>query len=451
MSRTPRAVNDELTIEVGIDELEIVDYEAGQYIAINADHEVPTCPKCGSRCINHKSRKRLFTDYIQDESGKGKLIYLRYDQYMYRCQNKDCRHLFAKDISFARKNSKVTIRFEKQIAKMALSKSYGEIKSRFGGNLARSTIKDVLERWTLSHDQRQGNLFTPNILCIFHFRANGMDYVVFADGESERRLVIEVLPNYTDGRIVEMLNRFDMGKIIEIVVDPSPQLISVLQDFFPGIEIQVHPRGLLQSARIDFKSIIQEDGLYIRNNVKNSLLKSPNEFQMMEGSGDAVEKYNSKIAIELGSIKSATEERPRINSAYDLFIELHRALLPEADFDAVNSWREKIQLAATELKEADRTIGFLHEDDFGLTLDYIETYMKRMMNFYLRRTEVTQGIYDQLIELNDLLDRFHTYSDESLRCKILYLAEPVIEIMDGIKYWHGVPVESIKDKITKLK
>lgn len=451
MSRPPRAVDEALTLEIGIDELEIVDYKDGQYVAINVDHEVPVCPKCGNRCINHKLRKRLFADYIQDESGKGKLVYLRYDQYMYRCQNKSCRHLFAKDISFARKNSKVTKRFERQIAKMALSKSYGEIKGRFGDNLARSTIKDILERWTEWHDQRQGALHTPKVLCIFSLFANGIDYLVFADGEEERKLIIEILPNYTSTRIVEMLYRFDMTLVEEIVVEPSQELITVLRDYFPDIELQVHSKGLLKAAKIDFLSIIQEDGLYIRNQVKKNLLKSPDNFLFKEGSDDLAEEYNRRLTAELGGIKKATEDKPRINAAYELFLELHKVLLPESDLDAVTEWRQKVQLAATYLEDAERTIGFLHEDDFGLTLGYIKTYLKELMNFYLRRTVVTQEIYDQLIELNDMLNRFNTYSDESLRCKILYLAEPVLEVKDGIKYWYGVPVNSIKEKIENLK
>lgn len=449
MSRPPRAVNEKLTMEIGIDELEIVDYKDGQYIAINADREVPVCPKCGCKCKNHKIRKRVFTDYIQDESGKGKLVYLRYDQYMYRCKNEKCRHLFSKDITFARKNSKVTRRFEKQIARMALSKSYGEIKSKFGDNLARSTIKGVLERWTSWHDKRQGKIYTPETLCVFPFEANGMNYLIFANGE-EDKLVIEVLPAYSDSKIIEMFNRFDMGKVKEIVVDASPQIISIIKDYFPEIELQVHPKGLLKSAKIDFKSIIQEDGLYIRNEVKESLLKSPDKFRMKEGSGEYVEKYNSGIATELGQIKKVTEERPRISSAYDFFIELHKALLPDADFEKVMSWKESIQLAATELHNAERTLGFLHEDDFGLTLAYIDTYMKELMNFYLRRTVVTQEIYEQLIQLNEELERFHTYSEDSMRCKILYLTEPVVKEIDGVRYWHGVPVEEICKQIEKL-
>lgn len=451
MGRPPREVNDELTMEIGIDELEIVDYLDGQYIAINADHEVPMCPRCGGKSKNHKIRKRFFTDYIQDESGRGKLIYLRYDQYMYRCQNDDCHHLFPKDISFARKNSKVTKRFEKQIAKMAISKSYGEIKSKFGDNLARSTIKDVLERWTEKKENQKGSLVTPRVLCIFPFQTNGQDYIIFANGENENKLIIDVLPSYSDGRIIGKLNEFEMDKVEEIVIDTSPQIISLIRDYFPNIEIQIHPGCLLHSARIDFKSIIQDDGLYIRNEVKESLLKSPDEFTMMEGSGDEVEFYNKMIAIELGRIKKETEEHPRISSAYDLFIELHKALLPDADFEKVISWRESVQLAATKLIDAERTIGYLHEDDFGLTLDYIKTYMKEFMNFYLRRTVVTQDIYEKLVLLNKKLLRFHTYSDDSLTCKLLYLADPITVDREGTKYWYGVPVDEIIEKIEKLR
>lgn len=451
MGRPSRAVNDKLTMEIGIDELEIVDYADGQYIAVNVDHEVPLCPKCGHRCKNHKLRKRFFTDFIQDDSGKGKLVYLRYDQYMYRCLNKDCHHLFSKEISFARKNSKVTKRFEKQVARMALSRSYGEIKSKLGDNLARSTIKDVLERWTERQERKKGQVYTPRVLCMFPFQTNGLDYIVIANGENKNRLIIDVLPSYSDGRIIEKLNEFDMKKVEEIVIDTSPQIVSLLRDYFPNVEIQIHSGCLLHSARIDFKSIIQEDGLYIRNEVKESLLKSPNEFVMLEGSGDIIEQHNKTIALELGRIKKETEEHPRINAAYDLFIELHKALLPEADFEKVTSWKESVQLAATELHNAERTLGFLHEDDFGLTLDYIETYMKELMNFYLRRTFVTQDIYDKLIQLNAKLMRFHTCSEDSLRCKILYLADPMTEDINGINYWYGVPVEKIIEKIEKLR
>ena len=451
MGRPPRAVNDDLTLEVGIDELEIVGYEAGQYVAINSDHEVPVCPKCKSKCINHKIRKRIFTDVIHDETGKAKMIYLRYDQYMYRCQNKKCRHLFAKEISFARKNAKVTKRFEKQIARMALSKTYGEIKSKFGENLARSTIKDVLDRWGELQNRRQKFIFTPRVLCVFPFKANSLEYVVFADGTDEKKLVIDVIANYTSAKVIEALNRLDMNVVEEIIIDTTPELVSLIQDYFAGIELQIHPRSLLQSARIDFKSIIHEDGLYIRNDVKKSMLKAPDEFKLMEGDGQFEKDYNARINEELGFIRAATETRPRINSAYTLFLELHKALLPEMDYDVLNSWKESIQLAATVFSEAERTLGYLHEDDFGLTLGYIETYMQELMTFYLRRTNVTQEIYDQLYELNEILNNFHTYSDESLRCKILYLADAVTEEINGKKYWHGVPIEDIIEKIEKLK
>jgi hypothetical protein len=275
--------------------------------------------------------------------------------------------------------------------------------------------------------------------------------LIFADGEAEKRLVIEILPDFTSTRIVEMLNRFDMSLVEEIVVEPLPDLIDVLKDYFPDIELQVRSKGLLKSARIDFQSIIQEDGLYIRNQVKRNLLKPPDSFMLKAETDEMSEKYNKRITYELGDIKRAIEGKPRINSAYELFIELHKVLLPESDFNAVSEWKQKVQLAATYLKEAERTIGFLHEDDFGLTLDYIDTYMKELMTFYLRRTEVTQEIYDQLNELNDLLNRFNTYSADALRCKILYLAAPVSEVKNGIKYWHGVPISNIIEKIEKLK
>ena len=148
MSRPPRVLNREYTDLIGIPELEVVDCDSGQYIAINADHSVPDCPRCGGKCINHKSRKRVFTDYVLDEKGREKMIFIRYDQYMYWCQNPECGHLFSKDIDFAAKNAKVTKRFEELIAKLALGKSYGDIKAKFGSDLARSTIKDILGRQT---------------------------------------------------------------------------------------------------------------------------------------------------------------------------------------------------------------------------------------------------------------------------------------------------------------
>ncbi len=448
--RPPRVLNREYTDLIGIPELEVVDCDSGQYIAINADHSVPDCPRCGGKCINHKSRKRVFTDYVLDEKGREKMIFIRYDQYMYWCQNPECGHLFSKDIDFAAKNAKVTKRFEELIAKLALGKSYGDIKAKFGSDLARSTIKDILGRQTKKKESLQERLYTPTIMCVFPFRSNGMDYVVFADGADEDRYIIEVLTNPTEGKIMETLSRFNMEIVEEIVIDTSPKLRGLLFDNFPSIEVQVHPKALLRSARIDLSAIVNEDGRYIRNEVKRSILKSPEELQYLEGSGEDVKKYNDELAKEIGRIKKETDERPRIGAAYEYYLNLHRALLPSADYAQVEKWNEAVQMASKELDENGRTLGLLHNDDFGLTLDYIRDYKNELMTFYLRRTEVTQEIYEQLSELNDLLDRFNTYSDESLRYKILYLAKPLIEKVGELEYWHGVPIQEVMKEIKKL-
>lgn len=453
MGRPPKAVDYDLTAELGIDELCVVNYENGQYIALNADHEVPRCIRCGGKTKNYKTRDRLFSDCIYDKDGKLKLVFLTYKQYLYQCQTIDCHKMFPRKIDFARVNAKITKRLEEMIVHYSMFLSYGEIKKKFGDNISRSTVMETITNWTKRHDEKRGKLYTPETLCIFTFLAKKLDYVIVADGSENKRCILDIIPRYSTESVIKVMSRFEESRIKEIIVDTNSTVADIIRERFPDIKIQVHPKALIESAKIDLKAIIQEEGPHLYNVDKESLLKSPKELEFLEGSSDDVETYNKERAEELGHIKRITTRKPRIGVAYDYMINLYKILDTASDEEEIKGWKETVSIARRsfiDANEQEKKFSYLHEDDFGLTFAYIEDFMKEMINFYRRRTEVTKEIYDDLVKLNRLIEEFTTYSEDALRAKILYKTEPLYKEIDGKTLWHGVPLEKVLITIAKL-
>lgn len=429
MSRPPKAVDYDLTAMLGLDELEVVKYEDGQYTAMNADHELPKCIYCGGDTRNHDTRTRNFYDCIKDEEGKPQFIYLAYDQYMYQCLNTDCHSLFPRKIDFARGNAKLTKRLEEMIVHYGMFLSYGDIKNKFEDKISRTTVKDTISNWTNRHDEDRGAFYTPEILCIISFETTKVNYILVADGVDENKCIIDVLLDIGSGQVMSILSRFDKSKIKRVVVDVNPTIVEVIRDQLPGVEIQVHTGALLLCAKKEFELLINNEGPHLYKVDRKSLLKSPQELAILEGSSDEVKRYNDEITYENNRISHIIGTKPRIGVAYEHIINLYKVLSPDSDYSNLKKWEDAVSIVCPE--------------DFELTIAYVEHYMQELLNFYLRRTEVTKDIYDELVILNNLIDEFKTYSADVLRAKILYQVEPLLEEVDGKTLWRGVPLEKV--------
>ena len=67
------------------------------------EQDVESCPLCNGKVIKVQDLfSKTYTDLIADGAQK-RVISLEYGFYKWRCLNERCRHIFAKDISFATK------------------------------------------------------------------------------------------------------------------------------------------------------------------------------------------------------------------------------------------------------------------------------------------------------------------------------------------------------------
>lgn len=420
-ARRSRQYNIELTENLDIEELEAIEGDSYNIVAMNADREMPCCIRCEGEVRNHGRFEKEYTDIIKKDDGTLKFISLHYVFYKYRCTNCDCHTLFQKPIYFARENANVTKRFEDYVVHLAMYLSYSKVENIIKSAVSKQAVGQIIKRWTAAKDEERGNFFTPKTLGLVSCKSDKDYYIVVIDATDKDLCVMEVLPSKSSDLIISLLNHMDNSEINFVITDCDPMIVDTVRDRLPGAELLVDTAALLEVVVSNFNQIINEDASHVYNVDKDRLKKNP--AILKEGDGSR--------------IRDITNTKPRVSSAYDHVNNLRSILSREWDIDEIWAWKEQIPIDCKQ--------------EFELTSAYIEAYWQEFMNFYKRRTVVTDELYEKLMLLNEKIQKnFTSYSDEILRSRILYSSHTNKKTEDGEIKWRGIPIDIVLKTIDTL-
>ena len=227
--------DDDRTALLDLDELFVIKGQGDNrnYFVWLQDQEVEHCPICGGDTIkNHDLFSKTYYDIIDDHGNK-RIITMTFQFYKYRCLNPDCRHIFAKNISFASQNDNVTYRLEEEIARRVIGgSSYTEISTQLSFAITRQAVGQIFNRWVRNKEERRKVKTHPEALVVVSGRTDRDLYTLFLNIDNGI-FIFDAIYGVSSLEITSKLRQYGLSHIETIISDCNPTIVDTINDNLP--------------------------------------------------------------------------------------------------------------------------------------------------------------------------------------------------------------------------
>lgn len=421
--RISRSIDSARTDLLAIEELFVVKGkgDSDNYVAWLCDEIPDCCPFCfGKNFKNQNLFSHTYTDCIKEDNVP-RIINLKYEFYKYRCQNPDCRRIFAKEIPFATVRDNVTLRLEKLVADSVIrGSSYDQISESFGGMLTRQAIGHIFNRWVHTRNDRRVLMKLPEIIGVVTGQLEEDKYVLIISCDEGIR-ILDIMLGVDSERIVATLRRFGSNVSKCILTDCDPTVYAAVKEALPGALHIIPAEMWLKLVREDFIFLSHVEMRWAEPRIKNK-----QELVLAPKVAD-----DRNASMELNRILSA---RPQLMEPYNDYHYL-RDLIMNREF----RWD------ITEIDQWPDAIDNRFKRQLGSTLLQYGLYREEIS----RHQEHPDYVPDNLLSVTDRLETViqtrRSFSEEALQAAVLYSTE------SDLDHWQGVEIEEVIRKLTELQ
>lgn len=417
--RKLKKTNNILTELLSIPELKATGGDEHDISAMSPDTALPVCAECGGPVENHGKFKRTLIDVIKKDEKK-QFARLHYYFYKYRCLDPECGAVFQKPVGFVNENSKTTKRYEDEVMRHVMYESMDKARVDMeefivpgyeDDLISKPAISKLIKRWVKDKDESR-RFQTPSCVLIYSFESYHRPYSVICEFENNDLSVVEVTSSISAAAIKEYFSKVEIQYIYSVIVDYNPVVYEAVRELFPESKIHVNTDALMYLLEQEYDDCVFERAKNyskeIRRNLRSSGFGLSNE--------DAAKVYRIRRNDDI------------LRGAYKSYSKLYMLLKEHRDIFEVQEWMDN-----------------LGEDDkktFALTILYLKSYWKEIVNYYKRRTKVFDGQYEKLYKLNLILESYFSQcTDDVFRARLLYSQ---FDKPDG-PVWKGIPVDDLLD------
>ena len=379
------------------------------------ESDVDACPLCGSNIIKvHDLFSKTYNDLIC-EGGQKRIISLEYKFYKWRCLNEKCKHIFARDISFATKYDNVTHRLEDEIAHLIIKGlSYGKVCNHFDGAITRQAVGQIFNRWVRAHDERRTASHSLQHLAVVSGVADKGRYTLFLNLD-EGIKVFDILYGVDSADIVAAFQQLNGAVVQTVITDCDPVIASAVKDHFSGAVHIIPVDYWFRLVSNDFASFAHERIKWCSVRDKNMLIMKP----------------DGELGLRSSDLERLLEMRPAIRQAHADFNRLRNMITRRDElwvYDELVDWLESMDADfRQELSATEYQLGYYRQE--------IEAHMGHL-------DSVPDQLFRLTSRLEEALRKQRIFSTQMLKARVLYFQDA------DFQDWQGIPIE---DVITALE
>ena len=423
--RKLKKVSNKTTELLDIDELKAISSGDYEIEAMSPDTEMPLCIECNGPVENHGRFCRELIDVVQEDEKK-RFARLQYYFYKYRCLDPECSTVFQKPVNFVSENGKVTKRYENEVMKFLLYESIDNARTDlqkydiYGHPediISKPAIAKMVKRWVKERDQER-KFGSPVAMAFFYFRTYYCDYVIVTDISKEPYRIIEVISPATELGIRQFMEKVDYGGIYYIVTDYNPIIVDTIKMLLPDKKVVVSTDSIKFALKNEFKEYIFSRLKTYSKYVRGMYLATPEEMSTYSGA-------------DLAKMSRINRDNKDIKQVYNDYARLYGLL---------NNHRDILEVI--------KYVSALSEDtknQIVLTVDYLKTYEKELINYQYFDDGKGNSLYDELLEISTVINRYYRVSTTDIfRARILYSE---FEKKDD---WRGIEVSRLLDLLRDM-
>lgn len=417
--RIIRQLDEERTALLDHDELFVLrgQGDASNYFAWLQDQEVEKCPLCGSEVLKVQDLfPKSYFDIIE-ENGQKRIITLIYQFYKYRCLNRACRHIFAKEIHFASQNDNVTYRLENEIAKMVMSgASYQDIAVQFSDMISRQAVGQIFNRWVRKKEAQRRILHPPAVLAVVSGKTDRDQYSLFLTIDDDIR-VYDILYGVGSSDLADKFRQYGREHIETILSDCNPVIVDTINDNLPNATYII-------PVQYWFRLVTEDFSEYSHDLLRWSPVINKEKLIMLA---------ESELAYRISDRNSLLESRPAIAQPYYDYNEL-RDLISDRErpwtVNDLDTWTSHVDPDFRTHLEA--------------TILRLNMYKDLIYQHELHREAVPDRLFSLTDQLEELISNAKTFSDAQLKARVLYSVPTLLED------WRGVPIEKVLSALEEM-
>lgn len=408
-----RQWDEERTILLGHDEL-LVQQGVGDsrnYVAWNHEIYCETCPECGSS--NIKTQNLFSKNYIDCiwQNNRWRTVSLEYRFYKFRCQQTDCGHVFAKEISFASKRDNVTYRMGNEIAKAIIAgKSYRAVSNMFQGSVSPQAVGQIFNRWFYRTEAKRSWQDFPSSIAVLSGFLDSMECTIILNTEDGVR-VFDVFAGI-DSKIIGDFLQQGVHTVQTVYTDCNPIINDVVNDLFPNAVHVIPVEFWLEQVSFDFMDYFE-----------NALPTKPNRRML-----NILTTPRPELGFRTQELDEYLEEYPEIQVPFEQFNHLYEMTSRKDEswvYPELVHWQESLP---DDVKEALRysILQLYHfQNEIGVSIDV--------------RERIPPGLCLYFEALMGSIMSEHIFSAEALKAKLLYAID------SDLQHWSGIPIMDLID------
>ncbi len=412
VKRSIRKWDEERTDLLALDELYVVKGQGDRnnYFVLLQDPEVNRCPICGCESIKvHDLFPKTYSDIIDDRGNK-RIITLFFQFYKYRCLNKTCRHIFAKNIRFASQNDNVTHRLEDEIAKRIISGySYSEISFQFSEAISRQAVGQIFNRWVSNQEENRRIKFLPSTLAILSGKTDRDQYTLFLNIDKGIN-IFDVIYGVSSLDINGKLRQYGFDHIKTIISDCNPTIVDTVSDNLANATYIIPVQYWFKLVTDDFAEFAHTKLRWCTVKNKDKIIMQP----------------ESELGLRVSNRNLIFEAKPGIKQPYYDYNEL-RNLIDDRDrpwtVNDLDTWTSHVDLDFRSHLET--------------TIFRLNSYKDLIYQHELHRDLVPDKLYALTNRLEELISEARTFSDAQLKARLLY------SVPADLDDWRGIPIETV--------
>lgn len=379
------------------------------------DPEIDGCPICSSDAIKVQDLfSRTYSDLIIDGTSES-VISLIYNFYKYRCLNSECRHIFAKEISFASKYDNVTYRLENRIANMVMNGlSYSQICSRLQDSVSRQAVGQIFNRWVHKKDDLRRIRNSPSCMAVLSGKTDKEQFTVILNLDNGIR-VYDIFLGVDSDRIASFL--FQTKSILSILSNCDPVITYAIRDNLPGALYVVPVEYWFDLVTLDFAEYAHDILRWSPVPNKDTVIMLP----------------DAEIGLYSFELERLLSSRPILRP-------------PHADYNKLKKIisRTDERWVYNELVEWMNSVDLDFRKRLCATALQLEYYRPELEAHVQHEEIVPDRLHFLTSRLEQLIAGQRTFSEEVLRARVLYSIETSFE------NWKGVPIEDVIAALEKM-
>lgn len=425
------------TKELDIDELEVIEYKDAVllttkgsimgpfFFAVDKEDIKPACPICGADGENHERFEKTYKDCIYSEEDGYIECLVRHSFVKYICRQHKPNSIFSKEYDFADGNNNITRRFENRVIRLSMEDSVTSVPNKIRGTLSKQSVSEIVNRWIANADKERGGFPDTEKLIIMSCSVAEEDYAFFAYESFNGLSIIDVIFFKASADIITELNKFDLTKLKIIVTDFNPIIREAVQRFSgDDVAVIIDVSAIREWIEMILVKAMKVYAKQVATNVKDEIL-APASYSK----GGWLAKQRDE----------ALGKRPKLKALYHHVNWLRDILNYSEDLveDGLYEWLENVpELLETDLKDISTAIDHSFED---------------VINYYRRRTVVTEDTYRKIKNLHEKLQQWKNCKNPDLmRARLLYAGfiGNLEELSEN--QWYGIGYDNVLENINRL-